>query len=139
MKKKKQRVKNTEKQGGKPAQKVKLAMKNEFYLEAAWIMSSMLESRLKKLLAGIDQRPRSPRLTLAQTINRLKHLRPGTKDDELNLNIRLGLIDGIRNWNNQRIDILKDIPQIHVSQGRLERIAAEGARLLKEWKRAGKT
>jgi len=56
----------------------------------------------------------------------------------LDVRLDVRLIDDIRNWKNQRNEILKDIPDIHVSQARLERLALEGIRLLKEWKKAVK-
>ena len=154
MKKKKKAAKQADKQGGKLAGKAAQAMKNEFYLEASWIISSMLEKKLKKLLGQIESQPPGSAFTLEQSIKRVKYLLVSSKQADLtahptahptaHLNVRLDvrldvrLIDDIRNWKNQRNEILKDIPDIHVSQARLERLALEGIRLLKEWKKAVK-
>jgi hypothetical protein len=124
--------------GKKLIEKAELAMKHEFYLEASLIMSSIMEIRLKKLLGQFENQLPGPGFTLEQSIKRVKHLHVSAKHPELTEHFRIGLIDEIRNWKNQRNEALKDIPDIHVSDARLERLAVEGKRLLKEWKKAAK-
>jgi hypothetical protein len=137
----KRKKKKAEKKGNgrKLIAQARLAMKHEFYLEASFIMSVILEKKLKKLLGQIENQPPASGFTLEQSIKRIKHLHVSSKHPELTAHIEIGLIDEIRNWKNQRNEILKDIPGIHVSQARLARLAAEGSRLLKEWKKSGKS
>ena len=138
MKKNKKIEKTPEKTANNLADKAKLAMKHKFYLEASVIMSSLLEKRLKKLLVNLENQLPGPGFSLEQSIKRVKYLHVSSKCPDLNKHVEIGLIDETRNWKNQRNEILKDIPDIHVSEARLERMAMEGARLLKEWKKAAK-
>ncbi len=138
MKKKKKRATNTKKQAGKSRDRAELAIKSRFYLEASMIFSSILEKKLKKLLGKVETRSPGAGFTLAQSIHRVKYLHTGTKHPEFTAHFNVKLIDEIRNWKNQRNEILKDLPDIHVSQTRLERLATEGNRLVKEWNKAGK-
>jgi hypothetical protein len=55
------------------------------------------------------------------------------------VNFSINLIDDIRAWKNQRNEILKDIPDVHVSNARLERLATEGVKLYKEYSKAAKS
>ena len=139
MKKKNKSAKQPKNLGSKIAEKAELAMKYGFYLEASMIMSTMFEKRLKKLIGKLENQLPGPGFTLEQTIKRVKYLHLSEKYPGLTARISIGLIDEIRNWKNQRNEILKDLPEIHVSLARVERLAKEGNRLLKEWKKAGKT
>ncbi len=128
----------TKKSGAKPMARAGLAMKHEFYLEASLILSSVMEKQLKKLLGLVENQLPGSGFTLEQSIKRVKYLHTSSKYPDLTAHFNVRLIDEIRTWKNQRNEILKDIPEIHVSPARLERLAVEGIRLLKEWKKAGK-
>ena len=119
-------------------QKAGLAMKHGFYLEASWILSSMLEKKLKKMLEKVENVSPGAGYSLEQSVKRVKHLHMTQKHPLFSEHFEVGLIDQIRNWKNQRNIILKDMQAVHVSQARLERLANEGVRLLKEWSLAQK-
>jgi hypothetical protein len=137
----KRKKKKAEKKGigKKLIERAGLAIKHEFYLEASWILSSMFERKLKKLLGQIENQVPGPGFTLEQSIKRVKYLHVNTKHPQLTSTFKVGLIDGIRNWKNQRNEILKDIPDIHVSQARLERLATEGVKLYKEFNKSARS
>jgi len=120
-------------------EKVGLAVKNEFYLEASWILSTIFERKLNKIVEKLQ--PSEPRqnLTFTQLINRVRSLNISAKHPDFSAHIKVGLIDDIRNWKNQLNELMKDIPQIHVSQARMERLANEGVRLFKELNKATKS
>ncbi len=123
----------------KLVEKAGLAIKHEFYLEAALVLSSLFERKLDKILDKLQPASLRQGLTYSQSIKRVKHLLVNSKDPELNGQLNVELIDEIRNWKNQRNEILKDIPEIHVSQARVERLANEGVKLYKEFNKAAKT
>lgn len=125
--------------GKKATEMAGLAMKHEFYLEASWILSSLFESKLGKILDKIQPQSQRQGLTFAQLIKRIKYLHLSAKHPAFTEHFRPGLIDEIRNWKNQRNDVLKDMPDVHVSQARLERLANDGARLYKELNKTAKS
>lgn len=118
--------------GTKLIEKAGLAVKHEFYLEASWILSSLFERRLGKVLEKLQPPSQTRGLTFSQLIKRAKYLHVSSRHPGFTAHFNVGLIDEIRNWKNQRNDILKDIPDIHVSKARLERLANEGVKLYKE-------
>ena len=123
----------------KLTEKAGLAIKHEFYLEASWILSSLFERKLHKILDNLQPPSQTRGLTFEQSIKRVKYWRISSKHPELIAHFTVGLIDEIRSWKNQRNDILKDMPEIHVSQARLERLANEGIKLYKELNKAVKS
>jgi hypothetical protein len=98
----------------------------------------MFEKRLKRLLGEIENQNPGAGFTLEQSIKRLKFLHVKSRHAGLQKHYSLALIDELRNWKNQRNEILKDLPDVHVSQARLERLAGDGRRLLEELKKAGR-
>jgi hypothetical protein len=130
MKRKKNKAKKSKK-GKKLIEKAGLAIKNEFYLEAAWILSTLFEQKLCRILDKLEPAPRRGGLTFAQLIKSAKYLHVSAKYPELTQHFNVDLIDEIRNWKNQRNEILKDLPDIHVSQVRMERLSTEGVKLYK--------
>jgi hypothetical protein len=139
MKKKKKDRRKENAAGGKPIEKAGLAIKNEFYLEASWILSSIIETRLKKILEKVENEHPGNGFTLEQTIKRVKHLHVADKHPLLAEHFTVIMLDEIRNWKNQRNTILKDMQDVHVSHARLERLALEGIRLLKKLNKAYKS
>ena len=116
-----------------------LAMKHGFYFEASLILSSVFERKLKKLMGKVENQAPRQGFTLEQSIKRVKYLHLSQKYPGLTANFSLGLIDNIRTWKNQRNEILKDIPDVHVSPARIERLANDAVKLSGELSKAVKT
>ncbi|MCX6269539.1 MAG: hypothetical protein NTW16_19660 [Bacteroidetes bacterium] len=125
--------------GSKLITRAGLAIKQEFYLEASWILSALFERKLKKLLGLVEKQPPASGFTLEQSIKRVKYLHVSSKHPDLTSGLNLRIVDEIRNWKNQRNEILKDILNIHVSQARMERLATEGVKLYKELNKSVKS
>lgn len=138
MKKTKKSAAKAEHSKKKSIQQAKLAVKNQFYLEASWLISSLLESRLKNLLRKADHQQPLTGFTLEQSIKRVKFLLLTSENATLTGAFDVALIDEIRNWKNQRNTILNDMIDVHVSQSRLERLSMDGMRLYRDWKKAAK-
>ena len=138
MKRTKKYPKKKKNQSKKLIQQAGIAIKNEFFLEASWILSTLIEKKLKKMLEKIENHSPGSGYSLEQSVKRVKYLHLSEKYPLFSSSFELSLIDEIRNWKNQRNIILKDMQDVHVSQSRLERLALEGIRLLKAWNRAGK-
>jgi hypothetical protein len=138
MKKKKKVVKKRKKDGKKLVEKAGLAIKNEFYLEASWILSSIVEKKMKDLLDKLEHHKPGTGYSLEQCIKRVKYLHLTTKYPLLATHFTIKFIDELRNWKNQRNTIMKDIVDVHVSKARMERLAMDGIRLLKELNAAHK-
>ena len=141
MKTMKQKKRAAEKKhpGKKLAERAGFAMKHEFYLETTWILTAIFERKLNKILEKLEPPVQHQTLNFTQLINRVRNLNIGAKHPDFSAHIKVGLIDDIRAWKNQRNDVLRDIPEIHVSQARLERLANEGIRLFKELNLATKS
>ncbi len=118
-------------------EKAGLAIKHAFYLEASFILATLFEQKLKKLLGRIENQPGSG-FTLEQSIKRVKYILVSEKVPDITSYVDVALIDNLRIWKNQRNEILKDMPDVHVSQARLERLATDGVRLYKELNKAAK-
>jgi hypothetical protein len=116
-----------------------LAIKNEFYLEAAWILSALFERKIGRILDKLEPASLRQGLTFAQLIKRFKFVQISGKYPGLTNCIDVVMIDEIRNWKNQRNEILKDLPDIHVSTARMERLSTEGVKLYKEFNKTLKS
>jgi len=138
MKKKKKVVKKRKKDGKKLVEKAGLAIKNEFYLEASWILSSIIEKKMKDLLAKLENHKPGTGFSLEQCIKRVKYLHLTSKFPLLTAHFTISFIDELRNWKNQRNTIMKDMLVVHVSKIRMERMVLDGIRLLKELNAAHK-
>lgn len=138
MKKKKKAVKKRKKDGKKLVEKAGLAIKNEFYLEASWILSSIIEKKMKDLLEKLENHKPGTGFSLEKCIKRVKYLHLTSKYPLLTVHFTVKFIDELRNWKNQRNTILKDMLYVHVSKARMERLAMDGIRLLKELNAAHK-
>jgi hypothetical protein len=138
MNKKKKAVKNRKKPGKKLVEKAGLAIKNEFYLEASWILSSIIEKKMKDLLAKLENHKPGIGFSLEQCIKRVKYLHLTSKYPLLTTHFTVKFIDDLRTWKNQRNNIMKDLLEVHVSKARMERLAMDGIRLLKELNAANK-
>ena len=74
MKKRKTEAKKSKKDGKKMVEKAGLAIKNEFYLEASWILSSIIEKKLKDLLNKLENQKPGAGFTLEQCNKLVKFL-----------------------------------------------------------------
>jgi len=119
--------------------KAGLALKNQFYLESSWLISEILEKRLKSLLEKIGNQRPGAGFTLEQCIKRIKHIHVTGKNQQFREYFEIQLIDKIRTWKNQRNTVIKDMLNVHVSQARKNKLAMDGIRLLKEWNKAHKS
>ena len=136
MKTKKQKQKNKTRKIKYLTTKAGLALKNQFYLDAAWLISEILEKRLKSLLEKVsDERPGAG-FTFEQCIKRIKHIHVTGKNQQFKDHFEVKLIDKTRTWKNQRNTVVKDMLDVHVSKARKEKLAMDGIRLLKEWNRS---
>lgn len=109
------------------------AFKNEFFLESSLIISSILETRLRTLITRVEHANPGTGFNLEQCLKRVKYLHLAGNDQILCKNIEIRLIDNLRLWKNQRNAILKDLAEIHVSRRRIENLAMDGIKLLKEF------
>jgi hypothetical protein len=132
MKKKKKTPKKGKKAGTKMVEKAGLAVKNEFYLEASWILSAIMEKKIKDVIDKLENQKHGNGFSFDQSIRRLKFLLLTSKYPLLTGNFTVQFIDNLRTWKNQRNAIMKDLPEVHVNKTRLERLALDGIRLLKE-------
>jgi hypothetical protein len=132
MNKKRKIAKNKKKQAKKLVEIAGLAIKNEFYLEASWILSSIIEKKMKDLLEKVENHKPGIGYSLEQCIKRVKYLHMTSKYPILDTHFTVEFIDDLRNWKNQRNNIMKDMLEVHVSKARMERLAMDGIRLLKE-------
>jgi hypothetical protein len=134
----KKKAKEKEKPGAKKlVERAGIALKNGFYLETAWILSSLFERKIKRILLSSGERP-SAGFSLEQSIKRLKFLLLTGKTPALNSYFEVRLIDGIRSWKNLRNLVLKDMLEVHVSDDRMERLAKDGVKLYHEFGKAYK-
>ncbi|MCX6277634.1 MAG: hypothetical protein NT004_06030 [Bacteroidetes bacterium] len=138
MKTKKNKTEKEKASAKKLVEKAGLAIKHEFYLEASWLLSSILERKIGKIREKLEPQDRGYVLTFEQSIRRLKQLHVSLAFPELNANLELTLIDQIRNWKNKRNQVLKTLAEGNVTNDRLERLAKEGIQLYKELNKAAK-
>jgi hypothetical protein len=116
-----------------------LAFENEFYLETSWIISMIIETRLRSILALVDGRDPGAGYGLDRCLKRVKyHIGKGDLP-VLSGEIGLPLADAIRMWKNQRNRILKDMNDKHVTVQRVAGLAQEGIVLMQDtnssWKK----
>jgi hypothetical protein len=109
-----------------------MAMKNEFFMEAAWIISVLMEMRFKKMLIQMEGKNPGAGFTLEQYLKRMKYILTKTAVMDPNEPVQVDLIDRLRTWKNQRNTIMKDMLIAHVSGSRKEHLAKEGISLLKQ-------
>lgn len=107
------------------------AMKNGFYTEAIWILSGIMEIRLKKLIIITELRNPGAASGLEQHLKRIKLLQTREQYSLLKSHFPSSLISSLRDWKNNRNIMMKDMLEMHVSWERKERLAKEGISLLK--------
>ena len=137
----KQRKQTAEKKTSakKLVEKAEMAIKHEFYLEAIWIVSAAFERKLVKILDLLQPSPQRPVFTFTRLLQLVKKLNINTMYPGLSTNFNEEILDEIREWKNQRNEMLKDLSDIHVSQARLRRLATQGFNLFREFSVAVKS
>lgn len=108
------------------------AMKNGFYTEAIWILSGIMENRLKKMIILTEGRNPGAASGIEQHLKRIKLLQTREQYSVLKSEFPLVLINALRNWKNNRNIMMKDMCDMHVSWERKERQAKQGVALLKQ-------
>jgi hypothetical protein len=108
------------------------AMKNGFYTEAIWLLSGIMEGRLKKLVILTEERNPGAAAGLEQLLKRIKLLQTRERNALLRNQFPNTLLNSMRDWKNNRNIMMKDMLLMHVSDERRERLARQGIGLLKE-------
>ena len=108
------------------------AMKSGFYTEAIWILSLIMETRLKKLIIITEGKNPGAASGLEQHLKRIKLLQSREQYSLLKSHFPSALINSLRTWKNNRNIMMKDMLEMHVSWDRRERQAKHGIALLKE-------
>jgi len=108
------------------------AMKNGFYIEAIWLLSAIMEARLKKLLIVSEGHSPGAASGLEQHLKRIKLLQSREQYSVLKDQFPAALITALRDWKNNRNVMMKDMLEMHVSIERRERLARQGIELLKQ-------
>ena len=107
------------------------AMKNGFYTEAIWILSGIMETRLKKVIMITEIKNPGAASGLEQHLKRIKLLQTREQYSTLKSHFPSTLISSLREWKNSRNIMMKDMLEMHVSWERKERMAKQGIALLK--------
>jgi hypothetical protein len=108
------------------------AMKNGFYTEAIWILSAIMETRLKRMITITEQKNPGAAFGLEKQLKRIKLLQTREQYSLLKSHFPLSLISSLRSWKNNRNIMIKDMLEMHVSWERKEKLAKEGISLLKD-------
>jgi hypothetical protein len=108
------------------------AMKNGFYTEAIWILSGIMEARLKKMIILTEGRNPGAASGMEQHLKRIKLLQTRERYALLKSQFPSTLINAMRSWKNNRNIMMKDMLEMHVSWERKERQAKQGVALLKQ-------
>jgi len=107
------------------------AMKNGFYTETIWILTGIMELRLKKVITLTEGKAPGAAFGIEQCLKRIKNLQSKEWYSVLKTEFPLSLITSLRSWKNNRNVMMKDMLEMHVSDDRKERLAKEGIKLLK--------
>lgn len=114
------------------------AMKNGFYLEAIWILSEIMEEKLKKIVSIAEVSSLSSSSNFELYLKKIKLLISGEKHPTLKSHFPIELVSSLRSWKNNRNILMKDMVSTHVSWERKERLAKQGIDFLKELNRVYK-
>jgi hypothetical protein len=139
MKSKAKKVRKAKESSKKLVEKAGIAIKNEFYLEATMILSTLFEKRLGKIMEKIEPTSAEKGLTMSLMLRKVRKMHQSPGNVDLSQNLGLELIDGIRTWKNKRNQVLKGLVAGNIKKVRLEHLAGEGIQLYKELTKAAKT
>jgi len=129
---------NPKKELRKLARRAKEAFENGYFLETSWLLATILETRVKKVLAKVEPQRAVLYNTFEQDIKRLKFLRLSSGNIMLEQSFTVEVIDELRTWKNQRNEMMKDMLVRHITEDRLERLANDGMKVLDHITEAGK-
>ena len=135
---KKKKKKTTQKVVRQLVPRAALALKNEFYFEAAIILSNLFESRLKNLITRVEKVNPGFGFGLDRCIRRVKYLIVRNPGSLIAKYFEIQLIDSLRTWKNHRNGILKDMLTAHITDNRLKKLAQDGVVLFQELNAANK-
>ena len=135
---KKKKKKTTQKVVRQLVPRAGLALKNEFYFEAAIILSNLFESRLKNLITRVEKVNPGFGFGLDRCIRRVKYLIVRNPGSLIAKYFDVQLVDSLRVWKNHRNGILKDMLIVHVSGNRMKKLAQDGVVLFQELNAANK-
>jgi hypothetical protein len=131
-KKNKETKKKKQKVVKKLVPKAGLAIKNEFYLEASWILSTIIESKLRRILTLMMNENPGLGFGLQKCLRRIKFLERKGAHPFLVKHFESRLIDELRAWANHRNHVYKNLIDTHVSKARIKKMAEEGILLYQE-------
>jgi len=112
--------------------KADLALKNEFYLDASWILSTIIEAKLRRIITIMMNENPGLGFGPQKCLRQIKLLRQKGIHPLLDKHLKIRLIDELRLWLNHRNSIYKDLMDIHVSKARIKKMAEEGTILYQE-------
>ena len=118
--------------------KAGLALKNEFYLDASWILSSIIETKLRRILTLMNNEHPGLGFGLLKCLRQIRHLQNKGSSQLLEKHFELRLINELRTWAHHRNSIYKDLIDTHVSFRRIKKMAEEGIILYQEMNNAYK-
>ncbi len=139
MKSKSKKEKKAKESSKKLVEKAGIAIKNEFYLEATMILSTLFEKKLAKVIEKVEASVSEKGLTMSLMLRKIRKVHQSDTHDDLTKNFSLELIDGIRTWKNKRNQVLKGLVVGNIKKVRLEHLSSEGIQLYKDLTKAAKT
>jgi len=132
-------MKNKEKKSRKKTKVIKklvpkagLALKNEFYLDASWLLSSIIERKIRSVLTLLMNENPGLGTGVQKCLRRIKFIRLKGENELLVKHFEIRLLDELRKWTIHRNNIYKDLISIHVSKLRMKKMAEEGIILYQE-------
>lgn len=131
-KKNKETKKKKQKIVKKLVPKAGLAIKNEFYIEASWILSIIIESKLRRILTLMMNENPGLGFGLQKCLRRIKFLERKGAHPLLVKHFESRLINELRTWTTYRNHIYKSLIDTHVSKARIKKMAEEGIILYQE-------
>ncbi len=109
-----------------------IALKNGFYTETIWILSEIIEERLRKVIVITEKMKPGAASGIEQHIKKVKLLLSKEHNASLKEHFPFTLVSSLRSWKNNRNTMMKDMLAMHVSSERKQRIANQGIAVLKE-------
>lgn len=116
----------------KLAPKAGLAIKNEFFLDASWILSYLIESKLMRILTLMTNEHPGLGYGLHKCLKQIKFLQTKETHPLLAKHFERRLFDELQAWTGHRNKIYKDLIDTHVSLTRIKKMSEEGIVLYQE-------
>lgn len=132
MKKKKKDTDKKHKIVKKLAPKAGFALKNEFFLDASWILSTIIETKLMRILTLMTNEHPGLGYGLHKCLKQIKFLQSKEIHPLLSKHFERRLFDDLQVWTAHRNKIYKDLIDTHVSLTRIKKMSEEGIVLYQE-------